>query len=91
MLPLQSIETAPPPSTADENGEHRQQKPKTLPCQYCSKRFRSAHSPNLTRRPLCILAYIGSDIRRVEHVQRHERTHTKEDRKSTRLNSSHWE
>lgn len=31
------------------------QKPKTLPCRYCQKRFR-----------------------RLEHVQRHERTHTKE-------------
>ncbi|ORY62665.1 uncharacterized protein BCR38DRAFT_346884 [Pseudomassariella vexata] len=39
----------------DENMEGKQQKPKTLPCKYCSKRFR-----------------------RVEHVQRHERTHTKE-------------
>ncbi|KAK5661923.1 hypothetical protein OQA88_10033 [Cercophora sp. LCS_1] len=55
MLPLQSIEAPAPSSTADENGEIRQQKPKTLPCKYCSKRFR-----------------------RVEHVQRHERTHTKE-------------
>ncbi|KAK4443590.1 transcriptional regulator ADR1 [Podospora aff. communis PSN243] len=55
MMPLQSIEAPAPSSTADENGEHRQQKPKTLPCKYCSKRFR-----------------------RVEHVQRHERTHTKE-------------
>ncbi|KAK4654527.1 hypothetical protein QC762_409590 [Podospora pseudocomata] len=54
MRPLQSIET-PAPATADENGETRQQKPKTLPCKYCSKCFR-----------------------RVEHVQRHERTHTKE-------------
>ncbi|KAK3316432.1 hypothetical protein B0H66DRAFT_576328 [Apodospora peruviana] len=55
MLPLQSIEAPAPSSIADENGESRQQKPKTLPCKYCSKRFR-----------------------RVEHVQRHERTHTKE-------------
>ncbi|KAK0615734.1 hypothetical protein B0T17DRAFT_497401 [Bombardia bombarda] len=55
MLPLQSIEAPAPSSIADENGESRHQKPKTLPCQYCSKRFR-----------------------RVEHVQRHERTHTKE-------------
>ncbi|KAK2766384.1 C2H2 transcription factor [Colletotrichum kahawae] len=54
MLPLQSIEGQ-PPHAAGENGETRQQKPKTLPCKYCSKRFR-----------------------RVEHVQRHERTHTKE-------------
>ncbi|KAK4189340.1 hypothetical protein QBC35DRAFT_380512 [Podospora australis] len=51
MLPLQSIETP----VTDENGEIRHQKPKTLPCKYCSKFFR-----------------------RVEHVQRHERTHTKE-------------
>ncbi|KAK2056208.1 hypothetical protein LY76DRAFT_518852 [Colletotrichum caudatum] len=57
MLPLQSIEGMPPhgASAAGENGDTRQQKPKTLPCKYCSKRFR-----------------------RVEHVQRHERTHTKE-------------
>ncbi|KAK4150378.1 hypothetical protein C8A00DRAFT_18075 [Chaetomidium leptoderma] len=55
MLPLQSIEASPPANTADENGESRHQKPKALPCKYCSKRFR-----------------------RVEHVQRHERTHTKE-------------
>ncbi|KAI6489412.1 hypothetical protein ACKVWC_007950 [Pyricularia oryzae] len=55
MLPIQSIEAPTPSNTADENGEGRQQKPKTLPCKYCSKRFR-----------------------RVEHVQRHERTHTKE-------------
>ncbi|KAK3381664.1 hypothetical protein B0H63DRAFT_396902 [Podospora didyma] len=55
MLPLQSIEAPAPSHTADENGEARHQKPKTLPCKYCSKRFR-----------------------RVEHVQRHERTHTKE-------------
>ncbi|KAG7127339.1 Transcriptional regulator ADR1 like protein [Verticillium longisporum] len=64
MMPIhQSIEgqpphmgpgLSPPAATAGENGE-RQQKPKTLPCKYCSKRFR-----------------------RVEHVQRHERTHTKE-------------
>ncbi|KAJ9151238.1 Transcriptional regulator ADR1 [Pleurostoma richardsiae] len=55
MLPIQSIEGPPAHTTAEENGEPRQQKPKTLPCKYCSKRFR-----------------------RVEHVQRHERTHTKE-------------
>ncbi|KAH6696828.1 hypothetical protein F5X68DRAFT_162513 [Plectosphaerella plurivora] len=65
MMPLQSIEAQPPhlgpglaslgpAASAVDNGE-RQQKPKTLPCKYCSKRFR-----------------------RVEHVQRHERTHTKE-------------
>ncbi|KAI0396554.1 hypothetical protein F5Y17DRAFT_465077 [Xylariaceae sp. FL0594] len=40
---------------ANENTEGKQQKPKTLPCKFCDKRFR-----------------------RVEHVQRHERTHTKE-------------
>ncbi|CAM1501991.1 Fc.00g039750.m01.CDS01 [Cosmosporella sp. VM-42] len=61
MLALQSIEApAPHPMSAPaplvgDSGENRQQKPKTLPCKYCSKRFR-----------------------RVEHVQRHERTHTKE-------------
>ncbi|KAK4217221.1 hypothetical protein QBC37DRAFT_56910 [Rhypophila decipiens] len=55
MVPLQSIEAPAPSATAGENGETRHQKPKTLPCKYCSKRFR-----------------------RVEHVQRHERTHTKE-------------
>ncbi|KLU88574.1 hypothetical protein MAPG_07559, partial [Magnaporthiopsis poae ATCC 64411] len=55
MLPMQSIEAETPSSIAEDNGESRQQKPKTLPCKYCSKRFR-----------------------RVEHVQRHERTHTKE-------------
>ncbi|CAI0649310.1 unnamed protein product [Colletotrichum noveboracense] len=38
MLPLQSIEGQ-PPHAAGENGETRQQKPKTLPCKYCSKRF----------------------------------------------------
>ena len=41
MLPLQSIEASPPSNHADENGEIRQQKPKALPCKYCSKRFRS--------------------------------------------------
>ncbi|KAF7553729.1 hypothetical protein G7046_g7019 [Stylonectria norvegica] len=63
MLALQSIEgpashglPGPPnPLVVAESGENRQPKPKTLPCKYCSKRFR-----------------------RVEHVQRHERTHTKE-------------
>ncbi|KAL2175006.1 uncharacterized protein P884DRAFT_62070 [Thermothelomyces heterothallicus CBS 202.75] len=55
MLPLQSIEASPPSHRTEENGETRPQKPKVLPCKYCSKRFR-----------------------RVEHVQRHERTHTKE-------------
>ncbi|KAI1322737.1 hypothetical protein F5Y16DRAFT_28769 [Xylariaceae sp. FL0255] len=50
-----SIEGAGVPGTADENPEGKQQKPKTLPCKFCDKRFR-----------------------RVEHVQRHERTHTKE-------------
>ncbi|UKZ76574.1 hypothetical protein TrVFT333_004281 [Trichoderma virens FT-333] len=63
MLPLQAIDgpaVLPPPDQSSalaiaEVGENRNQKPKTLPCKYCSKRFR-----------------------RVEHVQRHERTHTKE-------------
>ncbi|RFU81479.1 regulatory, partial [Trichoderma arundinaceum] len=63
MLPLQAIDgpAALPPSDQSgalaiaDVGENRNQKPKTLPCKYCSKRFR-----------------------RVEHVQRHERTHTKE-------------
>ncbi|KAI1881110.1 hypothetical protein JX265_001350 [Neoarthrinium moseri] len=55
MQSIQSIEGPGLPGTTDENVEGRQQKPKTLPCKYCSKRFR-----------------------RVEHVQRHERTHTKE-------------
>ncbi|KFA52643.1 hypothetical protein S40293_05425 [Stachybotrys chartarum IBT 40293] len=58
MLPMQTLDGATAhsvgPLTADP-GEIRQPKPKTLPCKYCSKRFR-----------------------RVEHVQRHERTHTKE-------------
>ncbi|KAH6605739.1 hypothetical protein Trco_004892 [Trichoderma cornu-damae] len=63
MLPLQPIDgpaSLPPPDQSSalaiaDVGENRNQKPKTLPCKYCSKRFR-----------------------RVEHVQRHERTHTKE-------------
>ncbi|PTB77813.1 hypothetical protein M440DRAFT_1438257 [Trichoderma longibrachiatum ATCC 18648] len=63
MLPLQAMDgpvALPPPNQPTalaiaEVGENRNQKPKTLPCKYCSKRFR-----------------------RVEHVQRHERTHTKE-------------
>ncbi|KAI0142898.1 hypothetical protein GGR57DRAFT_374241 [Xylariaceae sp. FL1272] len=50
-----SIEGTGVPNITDENGEAKQQKPKTLPCKFCDKRFR-----------------------RVEHVQRHERTHTKE-------------
>lgn len=37
---VQSIEGSGVPGTVDENGEGRQQKPKTLPCKYCSKRFR---------------------------------------------------
>jgi hypothetical protein len=54
MLPIQSIEGPPPTphaapgalgalaatTSAGENGESRQQKPKTLPCKYCAKRFR---------------------------------------------------
>lgn len=63
MLAIQSMEGPPPralagpsmPLVGPDHGEPRQPKPKTLPCKYCSKRFR-----------------------RVEHVQRHERTHTKE-------------
>ncbi|CEF76779.1 unnamed protein product [Fusarium graminearum] len=62
MLAIQSMEgptrplPGPPPAlVGPESTEVRQPKPKTLPCKYCSKRFR-----------------------RVEHVQRHERTHTKE-------------
>ncbi|CAG9999011.1 unnamed protein product [Clonostachys byssicola] len=63
MLPIQSLNGGAPrpqgaqsaPLSAPDGGEPRQQKPKTLPCKYCNKRFR-----------------------RVEHVQRHERTHTKE-------------
>lgn len=48
MLALQSIEapsphpmSGPPPIVVADPGENRQQKPKTLPCKYCSKRFRS--------------------------------------------------
>lgn len=53
MLPLQSLEAPaphPPPSlpgpivTADAS-ENRNQKPKTLPCKYCSKRFRFVLQP----------------------------------------------
>ncbi|KAM3515516.1 hypothetical protein MY11210_000889 [Beauveria gryllotalpidicola] len=64
MLPIQTLEAQashPPTAThpdaiaTTESTENRNQKPKTLPCKYCSKHFR-----------------------RVEHVQRHERTHTKE-------------
>lgn len=40
MLPMQSIEAETPSSITEDNGESRQQKPKTLPCKYCSKRFR---------------------------------------------------
>jgi hypothetical protein len=40
MLPMQSIEAPVPTGPAEEQGEVRQQKPKTLPCKYCSKRFR---------------------------------------------------
>jgi hypothetical protein len=52
MMPIQSIES-PPAHDVEATGNG--QKPKTLPCRYCQKRFR-----------------------RLEHVQRHERTHTKE-------------
>lgn len=65
---------------ATESGHSREQKPKSLPCQYCNRRFRSAE---------CFLKlssyqpalHLKADLkahRRVEHVQRHERTHTKE-------------
>ena len=40
---MQSVQTMEAPAVtaiADENVESRQQKPKTLPCKYCSKRFR---------------------------------------------------
>jgi hypothetical protein len=40
MMSLQQSIEAIPPHTGDENGENRNQKPKTLPCKYCSKRFR---------------------------------------------------
>ncbi|PHH90593.1 hypothetical protein CDD83_3199 [Cordyceps sp. RAO-2017] len=60
MLPVHHHLEASPPRppavvAATMAGQSRDQKPKTLPCKYCNKRFR-----------------------RVEHVQRHERTHTKE-------------
>ncbi|ODA75847.1 hypothetical protein RJ55_08488 [Drechmeria coniospora] len=64
MLPLDmghSLDDSPPHASgatlvmAQQHAQGRDQKPKTLPCKYCNKRFR-----------------------RVEHVQRHERTHTKE-------------
>ena len=53
MLPLQSPDGSTPhppggppgPLSASETGENRQQKPKTLPCKYCSKRFRSVQPP----------------------------------------------
>lgn len=60
MLPLQSIEASPPSNHADENGETRHQKPKALPCKYCSKRFRSVVFKNYPVRLLCrILTYIA--------------------------------
>ncbi|CAN8097709.1 unnamed protein product [Discula destructiva] len=55
MMSLQSPQASSPPNNVDTNGNAKEPKPKTLPCQYCNKWFR-----------------------RVEHVQRHERTHTKE-------------
>ena len=103
-----------PGTLAVDVGENRNQKPKTLPCKYCHKRFRlvllatltpnlccrvlhvSAHEP-CARTCVCMLSShpvllapcfsISQEkadksfecvIRRVEHVQRHERTHTKE-------------
>ncbi|KAL1862659.1 hypothetical protein Daus18300_008457 [Diaporthe australafricana] len=39
MLSMQSVE-GPSPPRADENGDMKQQKPKTLPCKYCNKWFR---------------------------------------------------
>src|SRR5690606_29233663 len=41
-----------------ENGETRHQKPKALPCKYCSKRFRSVprHGNNPSA---CSILYIG--------------------------------
>ncbi|KAK9771540.1 hypothetical protein SCAR479_11744 [Seiridium cardinale] len=45
MQSIQSIEGPGMPG-ADEAVEGRQQKPKTLPCKYCSKRFRPAHINN---------------------------------------------
>ncbi|KAI1045469.1 hypothetical protein LB505_006327 [Fusarium chuoi] len=49
MLAIQSMEGPPrplpgppPPLVGPEPTEVRQPKPKTLPCKYCSKRFRTA-------------------------------------------------
>lgn len=62
MLALQTLEgpaALPPPdqSTAlalADMGENRNQKPKTLPCKYCSKRFRSVQ-PTPHRFPHLVL------------------------------------
>ncbi|KAM3482059.1 hypothetical protein MY5147_000392 [Beauveria neobassiana] len=52
MLPIQALEAQashPPPAAhsdaivTTESTENRNQKPKTLPCKYCSKHFRSVH------------------------------------------------
>lgn len=63
MLPIQSsLDGSPPrpsggtggPPAASEAGEGRHQKPKTLPCKYCSKRFRSVRLvrlPNMNLLP----------------------------------------
>ncbi|KAK8037906.1 C2H2 transcription factor [Apiospora phragmitis] len=40
MQSIQLVETAAISGNADDIAEGRQQKPKTLPCKYCSKRFR---------------------------------------------------
>ncbi|KAK8034636.1 C2H2 transcription factor [Apiospora rasikravindrae] len=40
MQSIQSVETATISGNADDIAEGKQQKPKTLPCKYCSKRFR---------------------------------------------------
>jgi hypothetical protein len=63
-----------------EAGQSRDQKPKTLPCKYCSKRFRLvANSAQRFLTSMGIANINGiTNNRRVEHVQRHERTHTKE-------------
>ncbi|KAG6361139.1 hypothetical protein INS49_009363 [Diaporthe citri] len=39
MLSIQSVE-GPSPPRADDTGDMKQQKPKTLPCKYCNKWFR---------------------------------------------------
>lgn len=55
MIPIHhSLEVhpphAPPPGlTAADSGQTRDQKPKTLPCKYCSKRFRLVDKTNAQR------------------------------------------